>query len=162
MPSTAMAPAAPALVCRMAPWSCTSSWSASWLSGSAKRRPWSFHTGMQVNLGTISALVGRGDFVVLDKDDHASIVDGARLSWGEIKRFRHNDMADLERVLASLPDEAGKLVVVDGLFSMGGDIAPLPEIDPALQDVRRPPDGGRRPRHGRVRRRDAAPPLISA
>ncbi len=87
-----------------------------------------FSTGMQTNLGTISALVGRGDVVILDKDDHASIVDGARLSWGETKRFRHNDMEDLERVLASVPDNKGKLVVVDGLYSMGGDIAPLPEI----------------------------------
>ena len=89
-----------------------------------------FSTGMQTNLGTISALVGRGDFVILDKDDHASIVDGARLGYGETKRFRHNDMADLERVLDRLPDEAGKLVVVDGLYSMDGDIAPLPEIVP--------------------------------
>ena len=92
-----------------------------------------FSTGMQVNLGTISALVGRGDVVVLDKDDHASIVDGARLSYGDTKRFRHNDMADLERVLASIPDDKGRLVVVDGLFSMGGDIAPLPEIVPICQ-----------------------------
>jgi 8-amino-7-oxononanoate synthase len=87
-----------------------------------------FSTGMQVNLGTISALVGRGDVVILDKDDHASIVDGAKLSWGDTKRFRHNDMNDFERVLASIPDTKGKLVVVDGLFSMGGDIANLPEL----------------------------------
>jgi 8-amino-7-oxononanoate synthase len=87
-----------------------------------------FSTGMQVNLGTISALVGRGDVVVMDKDDHASIVDGAKLSWGETKRFRHNDMADLERVLSSIDEKKGILVVVDGLFSMGGDIAPLPEL----------------------------------
>jgi len=87
-----------------------------------------FSTGMQTNLGTISALVMRGDIVVLDKDDHASIVDGARLAWGETRRFRHNDMADLKRVLASISDDKGKLVVVDGLFSMGGDLAPLPEI----------------------------------
>ncbi len=89
-----------------------------------------FSTGMQTNLGTISALVGRGEFVVLDKDDHASIVDGARLSWGEIKRFHHNDPASLERTLAALPSNKGKLVIVDGLFSMGGDIAPLPELAP--------------------------------
>lgn len=87
-----------------------------------------FSTGMQTNLGTISALVGRKDVVILDKDDHASIVDGARLGWGETKRFRHNDMQDLERILASIPEEQGKLVVVDGLYSMGGDIAPLPEL----------------------------------
>jgi 8-amino-7-oxononanoate synthase len=89
-----------------------------------------FTTGMQVNLGVISALVGRGDVVVLDKDDHASIVDGARLAWGEMKRFRHNDMDDLERVLKGIPDKAGILVVVDGLFSMGGDLSPLPELVP--------------------------------
>jgi 8-amino-7-oxononanoate synthase len=87
-----------------------------------------FSTGMQVNLGTISALVGRGDVVVMDKDDHASIVDGAKLSWGETKRFRHNDMADLERVLSNIDEKKGVLVVVDGLFSMGGDIAPLPDL----------------------------------
>jgi 8-amino-7-oxononanoate synthase len=89
-----------------------------------------FSTGMQVNLGTISALVGKGDIVVLDKDDHASIVDGARLSGGEIQRFRHNDMDHLERVLKSLPEDKCKLLVVDGLFSMEGDIAPLPDIVP--------------------------------
>ena len=87
-----------------------------------------FSTGMQVNLGTISSLVGKGDTVILDKDDHASIVDGACLSRGDRKRYRHQDMVDLERVLSTIPDESGKLVVVDGLFSMEGDIAPLPEI----------------------------------
>jgi len=92
-----------------------------------------FSTGMQVNLGTISALVGRGDYVILDKDDHASIVDGARLGYGKIERFRHNDTEHLERVLQSLPDEAGKLIVVDGLFSMEGDIAPLPEMVPVAR-----------------------------
>lgn len=87
-----------------------------------------FSTGMQVNLGVISSLVSRGDGVFLDKDDHASIVDGARLGWGIIKRFRHNDMDDLERKLSDFGDQKGKLVVVDGLYSMGGDIAPLPEL----------------------------------
>ena len=87
-----------------------------------------FSTGMQTNLGTISALVARNDIVILDKDDHASIVDGARLGWGKTRRFRHNDMVDLKRVLSSISDDKGKLVVVDGLFSMGGDLAPLPEI----------------------------------
>ncbi len=87
-----------------------------------------FSTGMQVNLGTISSLVGRKDVVILDRDDHASIVDGARLGWGKVKRFQHNDIEDLGRVLASVEDNSGKLVVVDGLFSMEGDIAPLPDI----------------------------------
>jgi 8-amino-7-oxononanoate synthase len=88
-----------------------------------------FSTGMQTNLGVISCLVGRGDYVVIDREDHASIYDGCRLGMGEIKRYRHNDMADLDRQLESCGD-AGKLVVVDGVFSMGGDIAPLPEIVP--------------------------------
>jgi 8-amino-7-oxononanoate synthase len=87
-----------------------------------------FSTGMQTNLGVISALVARGDVILLDKDDHASLVDGARLAWGETRRFKHNDMADLERVLAGISQEKGKLVVVDGLYSMGGDLALLPEI----------------------------------
>lgn len=92
-----------------------------------------FSTGMQVNLGTISSLIGKNDIVILDKEDHASIVDGARLGMGKIERFRHNDVAHLERVLKSLPSEAGKLLVVDGLFSMEGDISPLPEIVPLCE-----------------------------
>ena len=87
-----------------------------------------FSTGMQVNLGVISSLIGKGDFVIADKDDHASIVDGARLSFGKMLRFRHSDMRDLERVLQKAV--GARLVVVDGIFSMGGDIAPLPEIVP--------------------------------
>jgi 8-amino-7-oxononanoate synthase len=87
-----------------------------------------FSTGMQTNLGTISAIVQRGDVVVIDKDDHASIVDGCRLSYGEMKRFPHNDLDALERLLKSIPDDKGVLVVVDGVYSMGGDIAPLPQL----------------------------------
>ncbi len=89
-----------------------------------------FSTGMQTNLGTISSLVGRDDVVILDKDDHASIVDGARLGYGKIERFRHNDVDHLERVLKSIPEDRGKLLVVDGVFSMGGDLADLPNIVP--------------------------------
>jgi 8-amino-7-oxononanoate synthase len=89
-----------------------------------------FTTGMQTNMGTISALVDHDDVVILDKQDHASIVDGAKLSWGKTLRFRHNDMVDLERVLQKTSQEVGKLVVVDGLYSMEGDIAPLDEIIP--------------------------------
>lgn len=92
-----------------------------------------FSTGYQTNLGTIGALVGRRDYAVLDKDDHACIVDGAKLSFGEMKRFRHNDVQDLARVLARLPEDAGKMVIVDGLFSMEGDIAPLPEMIPVVK-----------------------------
>lgn len=87
-----------------------------------------FSTGMQANLGTVSALVGRGDIAVLDKDDHASIVDGARLGYGTMERYRHNDMVHLENVLQGLPEDRGALVVVDGVFSMEGDLAPLPEL----------------------------------
>jgi len=93
-----------------------------------KQASLTFSTGMQVNLGTVSALVGRDDIVILDKDDHASIVDGARLGYGKIQRYRHNDMEHLECVMKGLPDEAGKLIVVDGLFSMEGDLAPLDEL----------------------------------
>lgn len=89
-----------------------------------------FSTGMQTNLGTISALVGRDDIVILDKDDHASIVDGARLGYGKIERYRHNDVEHFERVLKSLPEQPGKLVVMDGLFSMEGDLADLPHLVP--------------------------------
>jgi 8-amino-7-oxononanoate synthase len=89
-----------------------------------------FSTGMQTNLGAISALVGRGDCVIIDRDCHASIVDGCRLGLGSIKRFRHNDMQHLEQILSRLPDSAGRLVIVDGVYSMGGDIAPLNEVVP--------------------------------
>ena len=92
-----------------------------------------FSTGMQTNLGTISSLIGRDDVVILDKDDHASIVDGARLGYGKIERFRHNDPEHLEKVFQSIPDTSGKLVVVDGVFSMGGDLADLPGILPLVK-----------------------------
>src|SRR4030042_1611699 len=87
-----------------------------------------FSPGMQVNLGTISSLVTRDDVVILDKDDHASIVDGARLGYGTMERYRHNDMAHLESVLRGLSEDRAALVVVDGVFSMEGDLAPLPEL----------------------------------
>ena len=87
-----------------------------------------FSTGMQANLGTVSALVGRGDIAILDKDDHASIVDGARLGYGTMERYRHNDMVHLESVLQGVPEDRGALVIVDGVFSMEGDLAPLPEL----------------------------------
>lgn len=87
-----------------------------------------YSTGFQVNQGVISALVGRDDFVLLDKLDHASIVDGARLSFGKTLRYRHNDMKGLEEALKPIPDERGKLIVADGVFSMDGDIVDLPTI----------------------------------
>jgi 8-amino-7-oxononanoate synthase len=86
-----------------------------------------FSTGFQANLGLLSALAGKGDVLITDKLDHASIVDGCRLSFGETRRFRHNDMEDLERVLKQ-SGSSGKLIVVDGVFSMEGDIANLPDI----------------------------------
>ncbi len=89
-----------------------------------------FSTGYQVNVGTISSLIGRSDVAITDKDDHASIVDGCHMSFGTMRRFRHNNVKDLERVLSKLPPDCGKLVVVDGVFSMGGDIAPLRDIIP--------------------------------
>jgi 8-amino-7-oxononanoate synthase len=92
-----------------------------------------FSTGFQVNLGVISCLVGRGDVVVADKDDHASIVDGCLLALGEMRRFNHNDLSHLDRVLAGIDEKAGRLVVVDGVFSMGGDLAPLPEMLPIIK-----------------------------
>jgi 8-amino-7-oxononanoate synthase len=86
-----------------------------------------FATGYQTNLGAISALVGRNDVAIIDKYDHASIIDGCRLSFGQVKKFRHNDMKDLERILEGFRDK-GKLIIVDGIFSMEGDIADLPSI----------------------------------
>ena len=87
-----------------------------------------FSTGFQSNLGIISAVVGRNDYILCDRENHASIYDACRLSYGKTERFRHNDMADLEKLLTKIPEGAGKLIVVDGVFSMGGDIANLPEI----------------------------------
>jgi 8-amino-7-oxononanoate synthase len=89
-----------------------------------------FSTGYQVNLGVISSIVGRGDVVVADKEDHASIVDGCMLALGEMRRFSHNDLEHLDRVLGQIDDNTGTLVVVDGVYSMGGDLAPLPDIIP--------------------------------
>jgi 8-amino-7-oxononanoate synthase len=87
-----------------------------------------FSTGMQTNLGAISALIGRNDVVVTDKEDHASIVDGCRLGFGEMKRFMHGDLEQLDRILGKIPEDKGVLVVVDGVFSMGGDIVDLPSL----------------------------------
>jgi 8-amino-7-oxononanoate synthase len=87
-----------------------------------------FSTGYQTNLGVISCIVGRGDVVIADKDDHASIVDGCMLALGEMRRFSHNDLNHLDRVLSGIDEKVGRLVVVDGVFSMGGDLAPLPGL----------------------------------
>ena len=87
-----------------------------------------FSTGFSVNAGVIPQLVGRGDYIICDDRDHASIVDGRRLSFATQLHYKHNDMEDLERVLKKLPHKAVKLIVVDGVFSMEGDLAKLPEI----------------------------------
>lgn len=91
-----------------------------------------FSTGYQANLGLVSGLVGRGETVFLDKLDHASIVDGAKLSFGEVVRFNHGDLAHLEKKLAS-ENSKGAMVIVDGVFSMEGDIADLPHLVPLVQ-----------------------------
>ena len=87
-----------------------------------------FSTGFQSNLGIISSIAGRNDYIIMDRENHASLYDACRLSFGKMLRFRHNDMEDLERKLDKIPENAGRLIVTDGVFSMAGDIANLPEI----------------------------------
>ncbi|MCJ7486455.1 MAG: pyridoxal phosphate-dependent aminotransferase family protein [Candidatus Aminicenantes bacterium] len=89
-----------------------------------------FSTGYQTNLGIISAIAGKGDHIIIDRMVHASIIDACRLSFATVHKYKHNSMRDLERILASLDPGAGKLIVVDGVFSMEGDIADLPGIVP--------------------------------
>ena len=87
-----------------------------------------FGTGFQANVGIISALVDRHDYVICDRENHASIYAGCQLSYGKMLRYRHSDMAELEKMLQRVPEKNGALIVTDGVFSMGGDIARLPEI----------------------------------
>jgi 8-amino-7-oxononanoate synthase len=87
-----------------------------------------FSTGFQSNLGIISAIAGRNDYIIGDKENHASIYDACRLSYAKLLRYGHNNMAELEQCLKSVPEGYGKLIVTDGVFSMGGDLANLPEI----------------------------------
>lgn len=87
-----------------------------------------FSTGFQVNLGVISCLLDRNDYLILDESDHASIIDGSRLSFSRTIKYAHNDMDDLRKKLSRIPEEAAKLIVVDGIFSMEGDLVNLPEI----------------------------------
>jgi 8-amino-7-oxononanoate synthase len=87
-----------------------------------------FSTGYQTNLGIISALAGRNDYVICDSENHASIIDGCRLSFAKMLKYQHNNMDDLERILKNTDDKHGKLIAVDGVFSMEGDICNLPEI----------------------------------
>jgi 8-amino-7-oxononanoate synthase len=87
-----------------------------------------FGTGFQANLGIITALTDRHDYILSDSENHASIVDACRLSFAKTIKYKHSDMADLERILKNIPLDAGKLIVTDGVFSMGGDICKLPDI----------------------------------
>jgi len=89
-----------------------------------------FSTGYQVNLGVISCLAGKGDTIVTDKEDHASIIDGAMLAHGELRRFGHHNIDHFERILKSIDEDSGAMVVVDGLYSVSGDLSPLPEMTP--------------------------------
>jgi 8-amino-7-oxononanoate synthase len=87
-----------------------------------------FSTGFQTNLGIISTIAGKGDALITDRMDHASIIDACRLSFATVYKFKHNDMADLERILSGLGEDAGKIIVVDGVFSMEGDLSDLRSI----------------------------------
>ena len=87
-----------------------------------------FSTGFQTNLGIISAIAGRNDYILCDDENHASIIDGCRLSFAKVLKYAHNDMDDLERLLSKIPDKNGKIIITDGVFSMEGDICKLPEI----------------------------------
>jgi 8-amino-7-oxononanoate synthase len=87
-----------------------------------------FSTGFQVNLGVLSCITGRNDYLILDEYDHASLIDGSRLSFSRVIKYAHNDMNDLKRKLSILPEDAVKLIAVDGIFSMEGDIVKLPEL----------------------------------
>ena len=93
-----------------------------------KEATMTFGTGFQSNLGIISTIAGRNDYILCDKENHASIYDACRLSYAKMLRYNHNDMADLERQLKAVPESAGALIVTDGVFSMSGDICKLPEI----------------------------------
>ncbi len=87
-----------------------------------------FSTGFQTNLGIISSIASRNDYILCDSENHASIVDGCRLSFAKVLKFEHNDMQELERILSKIDDKFGKLIIVDGIFSMEGDITDLPSI----------------------------------
>ena len=87
-----------------------------------------FSTGFQTNLGAIATLVGKNDVVFVDREDHASIMEATRLVWGKVVKFKHNDLADFERLVRNNNDSAGKLVVVDGVYSVTGELCPVPEL----------------------------------
>ncbi|MEN8221729.1 MAG: pyridoxal phosphate-dependent aminotransferase family protein [Acidobacteriota bacterium] len=93
-----------------------------------KEEALTFSTGFQTNLGVVSAIAGRNDIIIIDRMVHASIMDAVRLSFAEVVKYKHNDMKDLEDKLSRLPDDKGKIIIVDGVFSMEGDMSNLPEI----------------------------------
>lgn len=93
-----------------------------------KERVMTFSTGFQTNLGIISALVGKDDYVIMDRENHASLYDGCKLSSGRMLRYKHNNINDLESKLRRIPENSGILIVTDSVFSMSGDVANLPEI----------------------------------
>lgn len=93
-----------------------------------KEEAQTFSTGFQTNLGAISAIAGRNDVILLDRMDHASIMDAVRLSYAHVIKFKHNDMEDLEKKIKAVSKDKGKIIIVDGVFSMEGDLANLPEI----------------------------------
>ncbi len=106
-----------------------------------------FQSGFTANAGTVSSILGKEDFILSDELNHASIIDGARLSRAKIKVFRHKDIAHCEELLQEVANEPGrKLVITDGVFSMDGDIGPVGQAGRAGREVRRHHDGGRRPR----------------
>ena len=112
-----------------------------------------FTTGHQANVGTLGTLLGPGDTVIVDSGDHASLLDGALLSHAKLRAYRHNRMDKLESMLErAVDDGGGVLVVVDGVFSMEGDVAPLRGDRRAVRALRRPPDGRRGARRRRARR----------
>lgn len=93
-----------------------------------KEEALTFSTGFQTNLGAISAIAGRNDVIILDRMVHASIMDAVRLSFADVVKFKHNDMDDMEEKIKRIPDDKGKLIVVDGVFSMEGDMSPIDKI----------------------------------
>lgn len=95
-----------------------------------------FSTGLQTNLGTISTIVGKDDIIYTDRNNHASILDGSRLSFGRVVKFKHNNMRDLERLLAASNPDSGKLIAVDGVFSMEGNLIDLPNLVKLAQQYR--------------------------
>ena len=112
-----------------------------------------FTTGYQANVGCVATLLGPEDTVIVDSGDHASILDAVMMSRARIRPFRHNKLDKLEKMLDRAgSDGGGVLVVVDGVFSMEGDLAPLPEIVELCATLRGAADGGRGPRRRRARR----------